>query len=285
MTRPVRVTISGPDEGREIGPTIDDVLQQLRDFLDVLRSVERAAEPSDTSRLVWRVTDAAMNSPISIELTPTGAGSVEAVAAHVERVERIASDGFRALRRGEPRPPYFRDDAIAKARRMHERVLDGLTATAIVFPPDIQTEAIVIDRPAARDLQRALELEKAAVSSPYAEMGSIEGFVTKPELDGFGRAILRFKGRLSGAEIKAFAGGQAFRQVAALRMSDVWEGVRVRVYGAIHYKTLGHIEHINATGIELLDSESLPGIDDIVDPSFTRGLSTHEFLREQRRDD
>jgi hypothetical protein len=64
----------------------------------------------------------------------------------------------------------------------------------------------------------------------------------------------------------------------------VWHGVRVRVYGTISYKSLGVIDGLAATGIEVLDRVQLPGIDDIVDPTFAGGLSAEEFLAEQRRD-
>ena len=60
--------------------------------------------------------------------------------------------------------------------------------------------------------------------------------------------------------------------------------MRVRVYGAISYKSLGVIDGLNATGIEVLDRSHLPGIADIVDPTFTGGFSAEEFLAEQRRD-
>lgn len=130
-----------------------------------------------------------------------------------------------------------------------------------------------------------IERAKGEASIPYTELGSIEGFVTKPELDGYQRAILRFRSRLSGEEIKAYASGDAFHQVEALRLSDVWHGVRVRVYGAIQHKGLGVIEHINATDIEVLDRDPLPSAEDILDPDFTGGLTTEDFLRELRRDD
>lgn len=285
MAKPVRVTIKGPEDERIDAPTVDDLLGQIRDLVDVLRGVERASEPGGTNQLVWRVTDAKMNSPISLELTPFGRLPVVDLAARVERVERLAADGFLALSRGDPSPPYFTEDILPKARKIYSRVLNGLSGTIITFDPTVEAEPVVIDQAAARDVDRAVERAKGLVSIPYTELGSIEGFVTKPELDGYQRAVLRFKARLGGAEIKAFASGNAFRQVEALTLYEVWHGVRVRVYGVIHYKTLGQIEVINATGIEILDTQPLPGIDDIVDPTFTGGLSTEDFLREQRRDD
>ncbi len=283
MAKPVRVTITGPTDPRVDAPTAEDLIGQVRDFLGVLRDVERAVEASGTNELVWRVTGASMNSPISLEFTPSGYGPAANLAARAERVERTTIDGLKALRRGDPRPPYFTDEAIAKAQRLHTRVLNGLSDTVISVADD--AEPVMIDRPAARDFERTMERAKALVSIPYKELGSIEGFVTKPELDGHRRAILRFKARLGGAEIKAYARGPAFRQIEQITLHEIWDGLRVRVYGMISYKSVGLIEHINATGIEILDAQPLPGPDDIVDPRFTGGVSTEEFLRELRRDD
>lgn len=282
MAKPVTVTVTGPEEDRISAPTADDLLGQIRDLLDVLRGVEKTVGEGGND-LVWRVTDAKMNSPISLELTPYGNGPAAEVLARAALVESRAADGFRALRRGDAHPPYFTDDVLAKARRIHSRVLNGLSDTVIAFADD--PEPLVIDRPAAREVERAIEREKGLASIPYKELGSIEGFVTKPELDGHERAILRFRSRLDGTEVKAYARGHAFHQIEELRLSDVWHGVRIRVYGTINYKGLGIIDCMNATSIEVLDTQTLPGIDDIVDPNFTGGLTTEEFLRALRADD
>lgn len=284
MAKAVTVTIIGPADPSVDAPTVDDLIGQIRDFVGVLRDVEQAVESDGANKLVWRVTDASMNSPIRFELTPYGPGPAAALAARAILVEETAIAGLRSLRSGNPRPPYFTDEAVAKAQRLHARALNGLSGTILAIGGD--ADPVVIDPAAARDVQKTMERAEALASMPYAEMGSIEGFVTKPELDGHQRAILRFKARLGGAEIKAYARDNAFRQVEALTLYEVWHGVRVRVYGRISYKSLGVVEHINATGIEVLDKgDDLPGIDDILDPSFTAGLSTEDFLRELRRDD
>lgn len=283
MPKAVTVTIIGPADLSVDAPTVDDLIGQIRDFVGILREVELSVEPDGASKLVWRVTNASMNSPLKFELTPYGTGPAAALTARALLVEETVIAGLRSLRSGNSRPPYFTDDAIARAQRLHSRALNGLSGTIISVDGD--PNPVVINPAAARDVQRTMERAEALVSMPYAEMGSIEGFVTKPELDGHQRAILRFKARLGGAEIKAYARDNAFRQVEALTLYEVWHGVRVRVYGRIIYKSLGVIEHINATGIEVLDKGDLPGIDDILDPNFTAGLSTENFLRELRRDD
>lgn len=283
MAEAIRLTISGPDGDRVDAPTVEDFLGQVRDFVELLRGVEKAVEADGRSELIWRITDATMNSPISVELTPYGSGPSGLVAARINLVEQYALDGLRQLQSGNVRPPYFTDEVVAKAKRIHSRVLNGLTNTTIGAGDD--AAAIIIDRPAARALARATEKITHFGGTPYRELGSVEGFVTKPELDGHGRAILRFRARLDGSEVKAYASGEAFRQIEDLTLSEVWHGVRVRVHGLINYRSLGQIETIHATNIELLDTETLPGVDDIIDPFFTGGMTTEEFLREQRADD
>lgn len=282
MAKPVRVTITGPEDIGLTAPSADDLLGQVRDLLEVLRSVELSVGSGSTNQLVWRVTNASMNSPISLELTPFGHNPAVSVELRAEKVERATADGFIALRNGEIRPPHFTDKALSKARKMHARVLNGLAETTLSFDDTVRSDPIMIDRPTAQNVERFEESAKGAVVVPYDEVGSIEGFVTKPELDGFGRAILRMRDRLSGEEVKAYASGDAFHQVEELRLADVWEGVRVRVYGRISYKELGKIEQISATGIEVLEGKNLPGIDDILDPNFTGSLGSEEFLRKQR---
>jgi hypothetical protein len=100
----------------------------------------------------------------------------------------------------------------------------------------------------------------------------------------FGRAILRFRSRLDGEEIKAIATGEAFRHVGTLRVSEVWEGVRIRVYGVITYRDLGKIEGMQATGIEVLDQTKLPSVEDVLDENFTGGLPVDQYLATLRND-
>ena len=208
-------------------------------------------------------------------------GSIGGWRLHgVEQVERVAMEGMRAIKTGEQRPRYFTDDVIKKARAIHARVTNGLSDTTIGFDVSISDEPIVIDRDVARKVDLAHKVALAQVPLPYRELGSIEGYVSKAELDGFGRAILRFRSRLDGVEIKAVATGRAFHQLESLRLSDVWHGVRVRVYGTISYRGLGDIEGLAATGIELLDQTQLPTLDDILDDKFTGGLRAEDYLAE-----
>jgi hypothetical protein len=283
MAKPVRMTIKGAGEAGANAPTVDDLFDQVRDYVEMLKGVEKALADDQANQIVWRVTDAERENPISFELTPTPVNAGVFIDDRAADIERVTHAGLLALRAGNTRPPYFTDETIKRARRIHERVMNGLADT-VITTPDVDDAPIVIDAAGATKVARAFDEQKAAEPKPYRELGSVEGFVSKAELDGLGRAVLRFWARTNGAEIKAIATGEAFKQLEEMRLSDVWHGVRVRVYGTISYRSLGVIDGLTATGIEVLDRVPLPGIDDIVDPNFTGGLSAEEFLAEQRRD-
>jgi hypothetical protein len=281
MANPVRVTIKGSNTEGTDAPSVEDLIGQVKDFVEVLQGVERAMA-GGSNDLVWRVTDARMNSPIGIELTPFAKDSATYIGARAVAVERATSEGFRALRQGARRPPYFTDEVLQSARRMHARVNVGLSTTTVDFSEAVDPQPVVIDRSAAAATIAAQTDEKVAAEFAYRELGSIEGFAAKAERDGHGRPILWFRARLDNVLIKAIGRGEAFQQLESLHLSDVWGGVRLRVYGTLHYKTLGVIDYVAATSIELFGSEALPDLDDILDPEFTGDLTSEEYLSELR---
>lgn len=274
MSGPIRLIIKGSVEGGTDAPTVEDLLGQVRDFVDILRGVEKALEP-DGNKIVWRVTNVTQNSPITFELSPYAVDQAAYVGARAERVERAAGDGLAALQAGVERPAYFTDDVLPKARKLYARVTNGLADTRIEFPV---TGPVEITPIAAREVERIAKAKASSASVAYREVGSLEGFFAKAELDGSGRPVLWFRHRLDNVLVKAIGTGDAFRQIERFRLGEVWGGARIRVYGTISYKDLGVVEGLTATGIEVLDQETLPGLDDIIDPYFTGGMSTEAFL-------
>lgn len=276
LAKPIRLTIKGSDAFGTDAPTVDDLLGQVRDFVEMLRGIEDAVT-DDGKVLVWRVTDATMNSPISIEVTPFSSNPAIFADARATVVQDVVRRGFSALAAGEVRPAYFTDDVLPYAQRIYGRVLNGLAETTIDFESDEDAAPVEISRDTARVVTNAAAAAKPARVA-YRELGSIEGFISNAERDGHGRGILRFRSRLDGSIVKAVASGEAFRQLEKFRLGEVWDGVRVRVYGVLRYRDLGDLESMEATGIEVLDQTELPGFEDIVDTDFTGGRNTEDFL-------
>lgn len=125
--------------------------------------------------------------------------------------------------------------------------------------------------------------EAMRVGKPYKEMGSIEGYFQSVGRDGRGRRTLLIKSRLTGDEVKCFVTGDAEKELAHREIEDVWRGRRVSVFGTIHYRGVGRISQVDASKIRFLRSKSeLPDIDDIIDPDFTGGLRSEDYLEKLR---
>src|SRR4051794_646235 len=96
MGRVIRLSISGRDGGTD-APSVDDLLGQLEDYFDILRSVEEAVAGDSGHEIEWRVVDASKNSPISlaVEAFPRQYGAD--VDRRAEATVRHAAAGMRAL--------------------------------------------------------------------------------------------------------------------------------------------------------------------------------------------
>ena len=96
MTKPIKITVSGTDHRGGDAPAVEDLLAQIKDFVYVLREVEDAV--SDTGgEIVWRVTDASKNSPLTIEVTPTPKQHAMNIDERVEKVVRATAMGFQKI--------------------------------------------------------------------------------------------------------------------------------------------------------------------------------------------
>ena len=128
----------------------------------------------------------------------------------------------------------------------------------------------------------------APAGRPYKELGSLEGYFETVDTDrrGRGRPVLYMKSRVTGDEIKCFVTGEAKAEISHVEVGDVWSGRRMSVFGTIHYSGPGRISHMEAIRIRFLRSRNdLPDIDDIIDPDFTGGLKSEDYLERLRNGD
>lgn len=279
--KPIRITIKAANGGAD-APTVEDLLGQVGDLVKVLEGVEEAIAGDEKPALVWRVTDARKNSPLTFEITPYPINPAMNIDNRAFEVERAAIGGLAALRTGGPRPQYFTEKVMDKARHMHARLKNGLAETVINADVAIAPTPLILNLAAAEEVEKNERVVVDAESVPYREIGSVEGFIARVELDGKNRAVLTLRARVNSAVVKAFAKGQAFQQLERIRLGEVWSGARVRVFGTLYFRKLGIIDHVDATNVEILDAERLPSIDEIIDPNFAGALTTEEFLERRR---
>jgi hypothetical protein len=262
-------------------PTVEDLLDQLRDYFDILKGVEEALAGDGRAEVEWRIVDASKNSPLSFEAAPFARQYAMNVDRRATEVVRATAIGLRQLQTRGRRPDYFSEKVLAKAERLFERVTNGLGATIVDHGPDLPTLELTpaVAYAAAAHVKKILEPPPKA----FDEIGSIEGIAHGPDLDGWGNRIMKVRVRLTGDDITCRLSGQALSEVEARHVGDLWKDCRVEVHGIIHYKALGQPSRIDAERIRFLRASSdLPSVEEIQDEDFTGGMSTEDYLASLR---
>jgi len=263
-------------------PTVEDLLDQIRDYFEILNGVEEAVAVDGRRAVDWRVVKATTNTPIEIELAAFPKDFGVNIDHRADKITKYTALGLHALQTRGDRPDYFTDEVLTRAERLFGRVTNGLDQTVIDFGPDLPLLNLT---PAHAN--RAIANARAAITPkarPYKELGSVEGHIQKIERDGFGRRILWIRERLTSETVKCLVSGEAERELEHHQFKDVWRFRRVRVYGTLYYKGLGLLKEVDAIRVSFmpLDNSGLPTVDDILDKDFTGGLTSEEYLARLR---
>ena len=285
MAKPITISIEGKyTDGRD-APTVEDLLNQVQDFVSILHQVEAAFADDGSQELVWLVTNATRNSPITLEVTPvpsTFGMNVDRRAANV--IDATARGLYKLSESSEP-PVYFNDAAIASAERVNSRVTNGLATTTIDFRE--YERAPIIELTPENAIQAISNIKKNRSPKPiaYRELGSIEGYIARIEIDGFGRPLIWIRTRLDNELVKCVSRNHGLDRIGHLEVSEVLKGLRVLVHGNIHYRDLEEIRDIDTEGVQIFPPDhALPDKDAIVSPNFTSGIEASEYLRALRED-
>jgi hypothetical protein len=279
MARTVKISIRA--RGETDSPTVEDLLDQLRDQFKVLEGIEEAIAEDGRRAIEWRIVSATTNSPLSFEAVAFPIDFAVNIDQRAELVTRHAALGMQVLRTRGERPPYFTDEVLSRTEKIFERVTNGLSETTINYGPGLPQIDITprVARTAATNTRMVL----APPDKPYDELGSVEGYAKSIERDGFGRFVLWIKHRLTGATVKCLASGEAIEELESHQIRDVWRGRRVQVYGKMHFKGMGILNQVEATKVRFLRERSeLPDYKQILDEKFTGGLRTEEYLARLR---
>lgn len=267
--------------GPSAAPTVDDLLDQIRDHFEILKGVEEAVADDGNQAIEWRIIKASTASPISIEAAAFPRDYGVNIDQRAEIVTRQVAFGLRQLQSSGDRPSYFTNKVLVRAEKLFERVTNGLEQTTIDYGHDLPVFDLtsVAARTAATNTRHILVPQ----NHPYKEQGSVEGYAQKIERDGWGRPLLWIQHRLTGESVKCLVSGSAIAELENRQVRDVWQNRRVQVYGILHYRGLGQLTQVDAISIRFLrQRRELPDVDDILDENFTGGLSSEEYLTRLR---
>lgn len=284
MSKPITFTVTGSDRFGDDAPTVEDLLGQIEAWIDVLRNVEVAVAERGKPELVWRVTDARKNSPLTFEVTPYPTTHGMNIEQRATKVVSAAATGVKQLTDTGERPLYFTDQTIDRVEKIYARVTNGLAETIVDFS-NYQVPNFEATPETARRSIEQIKATRLAAPVAHRELGSLEGFISKVELDGHGRPIVWLRSRLDDLEVKCVSDSAGLSRIGHLEVSEVLQGLRVRVHGMLHYKDLERVGSVSVETVHVFDPDgTLPGPADIVDPDFTGGLESCAYLDALRAD-
>jgi len=280
VSRKVQLSIAGRGPETD-APSVDDLLDQIRDYFDVLASVEESVAEDGQSAIEWRVIGASKASPLSITAQAFPRQFGVNVDRRADLVVSAAICGLAKLQTTAERPAHFSEVALRKAENIFARVLNGLDSTTILAGDDLP--AIDLTPAVAREAAAHTRAILTPTNKPHKELGSVEGSFKSVSRDGWGRAFVLMTHRLTGDELKCFLEGDAERQIETHQIREVLKGRRIQVFGTIHYRSVGRISHVNGGVVRFLRGRSeLPDVDDIHDPEFTGGMRSEDYLDKVR---
>ena len=255
------------------------MLSQIQDLVAILHGVEEAVSKDSSKAIVWRVTDATKRSPLTIELTPFPKAFAINIDNRAEKVVGVTALGFQQIAKLGTRPDYFTDPVIEKAERIYTRVINGLEETHVDFPEYTDVQQVEISRALAQKSIEHIKEIKGSTPVAHRELGSIEGYIARIELDKSKRPIVWLRARLDGQMIKCESTQKGLERIGHFKIAEVIEGLRVRIYGLLKYKDLDKIASVDVEGVHVFDSDKeLPEPSDIISPNFTKGVESSTYL-------
>lgn len=278
MVQPIKFRIRGSREGD--APTASDFVEQLRDLIGIIEGVERALGDGREA-IEWRITQATTNSPIAIEATPFSKQIGVNIDARVLAVKTAAAAGLHSLQTDVERPAYFDHTIVTRAKRIADRVTNGLAETVIEWG-DSAANFRLTPTTAVFMANNAAALLKPKIR-PYTERGTLEGFHDGLHPNAQGKHELFIRSRRTGQRIKCILTPEAAEDIRHREIEEVLAGRRLQVRGILHYKGPHDLDYVKAESVRVMPGrEALPTLDEIIDPEFTGGLSTEDYLEAVR---
>ncbi|MGH1576387.1 hypothetical protein [Planktotalea sp.] len=283
MAKPIKIVVKGTETAGDDSPTVEDLLSQVQDQVDILKEVEGAIAGDTGSELVWRVTNVTKNSPISFEITPFPKTHGMNIDNRAVEVVAATAGGLASIASGGGRPLHFTDKVLKKINGFSKRVTNGLSGTEIDFSGyDDARNFEITPRTASQTIAEIEKIVRPA-TKPYREIGSIEGYVKAVGRDGFGRPVVTITTRLDRQDVKCISSDAGLDKIGHLEVGKVIKGLRIKLHGLLLYKAPSVLDHIEVERTEIFpDEDKLPSILDLIDPEFTGGKLSVDYIREGR---
>ena len=280
MTRIITLRISGRGVDTD-APTVEDALDQMRDYVAILRGVEEAVSGELTSALDWRIVRASRSSPLEFAIQAFPRKYATNIDRRVECVAIEAAMGLAILQTRAERPPHFTNKVIEKTHQIFERASHGINLFEVDFGVGLPSLRVTpsVGRVTVRNIGAILN----PPINPHQEIGSIEGYFQGVERGGYNRRVAYVNECITGEPVRCIVSDSAARELECIEIREIWKHRRVEVHGRMYFAEGGKLERLYADGFRFLRPKSnLPQIDDVIDPDFTGGIAAEEYLERLR---
>lgn len=283
MTTTVKLQIVG--RGENDAPLLADLLDQVRDFFEMVSGVAASIAGDQVERFDWRVIGLSKQSPatITVEAVPRhGFASADGIAAQAKHHTTL---GLRQLQSGDARPIHFTNNVLEVADRFTRRITRGLAGT--VVSSENEDDLVVRPTDATKVVKNIAKVRESEQIHSYRELGSVEGSIQTIGEDGWGKPFIVICSRITGAEVKCYLSGEALKALEQEPVAKVvWRKRRVFAVGLLRFRAEGRLYQADIARLDFSDpEESLPELADIVDRNFTSGVDSQIFLERLRNGD
>ena len=257
--------------------TVSDALRQMLDLVDALERVETTSVSE--RQIVWRLTEAHTNSPpFTAVAEPFPVATDLSVSLEANRVMALFASEFRGLLDGTP-SKMLAVDAHAPITQILNRNLNGVGRTEIQIGDN---DPICVIPKTARIAKLAIgqvEIGEEVAKPDWqrTEFGSVEG-----EIAGLtrwnGKPALDIVERLSERRFTCVLTDELSETIGPNHhWSEVWEGRRVNITGALHYNSDGDLRRADIESMAVVEWTDVP-LSDIRKIDVLCGLTLEEHL-------
>ncbi|MFC7809974.1 hypothetical protein [Streptomyces olivaceus] len=244
----------------------------LSEVRKTLEEVDRAAIPTRTPRMHWAIKDMSMRDEVRIILTPKEVPNKRAISTLSVPTEGLVS-GVQSLSKVAEIPAYFTDATVNRVGIIGKHVKSGEVGRVAVASMRAPNEWATVDQVTTSNAARAVEPVKRSSSSISGVLEVLEHRAGRTP-----RAFLKVDGSKHAVRIEA-------REDQSTLLREAW-GEHVLAEGLLKRNILGQpvslvldsIANIPDRGSSVSPWELLG-----IDPKFTDGLSTEEYVKRVRR--
>ena len=274
---PERVTVTITSSAGEDAPlTVQDAMQQILDFFDVLS----AAGGDNRSTISWRLISISMNSPI--RATAEAFSEVPGVPAEptARREKEALLHAFSELEQQRV-PDWMGKSTRTSAKALLTRNMDAIARTDVDFEIGDNVFSIVprLARVAVASIEDAERKETQAQDDfSRTEVGSFEAYVIGLTRH-YNRPAVEVRERQGDTSIKCpLTSTLAARIGNEHRWAEVWSNQRVLISGRITYRKDGRVAGADVFDIYTLNPPPIV-LGDVADPNFTGGRDAATYIR------